>query len=57
MKKYIRSILDDVKKLAAKPVPPPAQDLNAQELSKDPKERTRQLEFQDQKREERTRLS
>ena len=57
MKKYIREILDDFHRKreleaeARKPVP---EDLNNQELSKDPLQRTRQREFQEQKREERS---
>lgn len=54
MKKYIRAILDDLKKPAA---PPPSvpEDLNNQILSNDPEQRVRQLDYQAQKSEERQR--
>ncbi len=50
MKKYIREILDDMKK----PVP---SDLDNQILSDDPAERVRQLDQQAQKSEERQKSS
>ena len=55
MKKYIREILDDLNK---KRNPPPAvpQDLDNQELSKDPEQRVRQLDYQAQQDEERETL-
>lgn len=49
MKKYIRDLLSDLKKKQdpppEKPVP---EDLNNQELSKDPDQRVRQLDYQAQ---------
>jgi hypothetical protein len=54
MKKYVRAVLDDLKSKAGKkdnPVIP--QDLENQILSKDPKQRVRQLDYQAQKDEER----
>jgi hypothetical protein len=53
MKKYIREILDELKvgarrKTAEKPLP---QDLSNQELSKDPEERVKQLDYQAQQSE------
>jgi hypothetical protein len=47
MKKYIRQVLDDLKKQQP---PPPAvpQDLENQDLSKNPEERVRQLDQQAQ---------
>jgi len=54
MKKYVRAVLDDLKTKAGKiqnPIVP--QDLNNQILSKDPKQRVRQLDSQAQKDEER----
>jgi hypothetical protein len=61
MKKYIRSILDDVKKqvrpkAAAVPSVVP-EDLDNQILSSDPAQRARQLDYQAQKSEERQTLS
>jgi hypothetical protein len=57
MKKYIRALLDELTK---KQDPPPApvvpQDLNNQELSRNPEERVRQLDFQAQEDEERETL-
>ncbi len=57
MKKYIRNMLDDLKKNRQ---PPPApvvpQDLENQDLSRDPAERVRQLDFQAQQDEERETL-
>ncbi len=50
MKKYIREILDDLKRKKNPVVP---QDLENQELSKDPAQRVRQLDFQAQQAEER----
>jgi hypothetical protein len=49
MKKYIREIMNDVKK----PEPPVPADLDNQILSKDPAERVRQLDQQAQENEER----
>ena len=46
MKKYVREILNDLKK-------PADQDLDNQTLSKDPAERVRQLDQQAQENEER----
>ncbi len=50
MKKYVRAVLDDLKTKAGKKqnavVP---QDPNNQILSKDPKQRVRQLDYQAQK--------
>jgi hypothetical protein len=54
MKKYVRAVLDDLKSKAGKkqnPVVP--QDLENQTLSKDPKQKVRQLDYQAQKDEER----
>jgi len=55
MKKYIRNLLDDLKK---KQPPPPVvpQDLENQELSNDPAERVKQLDYQAQEDEERETL-
>jgi hypothetical protein len=50
MKKYIRAILDDLKKPAPASIP---EDLNNQILSTDPRQRVRQLDYQAQEREER----
>ncbi|HLH41587.1 MAG TPA: hypothetical protein VKV74_01280 [Bryobacteraceae bacterium] len=71
MKKYIRAILDDLKKkdkkdhippipmapqdakvtdYDPKPLPPMPDDLDNQELSKDPLERVRQLDWQAQQK-------
>ncbi len=47
MKKYIREMLDDLKKKN----PPVPEDLENQELSNDPLERVRQLDFQAQESE------
>ena len=59
MKKYIREILNDLRRTArpkkAQPVVP--QDLNNQILSSDPAQRVRQLDQQAQQSEERQRLS
>ena len=58
MKKYVRAVLDDLKSKAGKKqnsaVP---QDLENQDLSKDPKQRVRQLDYRAQKDEERQTLS
>jgi len=58
MKKYVRAVLDDLK-LASRtkenPVVP--QDLENQTLSKDPKQKVRQLDYQAQKDQERETLS
>jgi hypothetical protein len=64
MKKYIREMLNDLRrkrsdyippviKLDAPPAPPLPGDLENQELSNDPLERVRQLDFQAQQSEER----
>jgi hypothetical protein len=54
MKKYVRAVLDDLKSKAAKKGNPVvAQDLQNQVLSKDPKQKVRQLDYQAQKDEER----
>ena len=57
MKKYIRDIIDDLRrktiKLDKPPEPALPGDLNNQILSNDPLERTRQLDYQAQKDEER----
>jgi len=52
MKKYIREMLDDLRRKNT-PAPVVAQDLENQELSKDPEQRVRQLDFQAQQAEER----
>ena len=68
MKKYVRSVLDDLKTKAGKkknsmvltpavPTPVVPQDLNNQTLSKDPQQKVRQLDYQAQKDEERETLS
>ena len=63
MKKYVRAVLDDLKSKAGKkqnpvvPTPVASQDLENQTLSKDPKQRVRQLDYQAQKNEERETLS
>jgi hypothetical protein len=49
MKKYIREIMNDLKK----PEPPVPTDLDNQILSKNPAERVRQLDQQAQENEER----
>ena len=54
MKKYVRAVLDDLKPNASKKrnsVAP--KDLENQTLSKDPKQRVRQLDYQAQKDKER----
>jgi hypothetical protein len=56
MKKYIRAVLDDLKSKAGKKQVV-QQDLNNQTLSKDPKQKVRQLDYQAQKDEERETLS
>lgn len=50
MKKYIREMLDDLRR-KKNPVAP--EDLDNQELSKDPAQRVRQLDYQAQKSQER----
>jgi hypothetical protein len=55
MKKYIRAILDDLKKPSKPPAPVP-EDLDNQTLSNDPAQRVRQLDYQAQKSEERQTL-
>ena len=55
MKKYIRAILDDLKK-PPKPAAPVPEDLNNQTLSNDPAQRVRQLDYQAQQSEERQTL-
>ena len=58
MKKYVRAVLDDLKSKAGnKRSPTVPQDLDNQTLSKDPKQRVRQLDYQAQKDEERETLS
>jgi hypothetical protein len=52
MKKYIREIFDDLRK-KERPKPPVAEDLQNQTLSKKPLQRLRQIDFQEQKDEER----
>jgi hypothetical protein len=62
MKKYVRAVLDDLKSKAGKkqnpavPTPVVPQDLENQTLSKDPKQKVRQLDYQAQKDEERQTL-
>jgi len=53
MKKYVRAVLDDLKSKAGKKNPVVSQDLENQTLSKDPKQKVRQLDYQAQKDEER----
>jgi hypothetical protein len=57
MKKYIRDMIDDLRRKTVKLDKPPEPalpgDLNNQILSDDPLERVRQLDFQAQKDEER----
>lgn len=54
MRKYIREILRELMgKKDAGYVPPMPTDLNNQELSKNPLQKTRQLDYQAQKNEER----
>jgi len=54
MKKYVRAVLNDLKsKTKAKSNPVVPQDLANQTLSKDPKQKVRQLDYQAQKDEER----
>jgi hypothetical protein len=59
MKKYIREVLDDLQRKRAKEVDAARTalpgDLNNQELSNDPAERVKQLDYQAQKSEERQR--
>jgi len=55
MKNYIRAMLADLKK--KNPPPPVPEDLSNQELSDDPLERVRQLDFQAQQDEEREQSS
>jgi hypothetical protein len=58
MKKYVRAVLDDLKSKAGKKQNPVvSQDLENQTLSKDPKQKVRQLDYQAQKDEERETLS
>lgn len=58
MKKYVRAVLDDLKsKGGKKQNPVMAQDLENQTLSKDPRQKVRQLDYQAQKNEERETLS
>src|SRR5262249_52812763 len=61
VKKYIREMIDDLRRPKTKkytpPVPPVVpQDLNNQILSKDQRQRTKQLDFQAQQSEERQQL-
>jgi len=57
MKKYIRQVLDDLNRKRTKdapPLPPTVPtDLENVDLSSDPEERVRQLDFQAQENEER----
>ena len=53
MKRYIREILKD---LQPKKQPPVPEDLDNQELSKDPEQCVKQLDYQAQKSEERQTL-
>ena len=58
MKKYVRAVLDDLKltsRRKANPVMP--KDLENQVLSQDPRQKTRQLDYQAQKEKERQTLS
>jgi len=65
MKKYIRAMLDDLRRrtpskrsrITKVPPPPPPEGLDNQELSTDPLQRTRQLDHQAQKSQERQTLS
>jgi len=59
MKKYVRAVLDDLKSKAGKNQqnPASAQDLENQILSKDPRQKVRQLDYQAQKDQERETLS
>ena len=50
MRKHVRAVLDDLKKKSSKR---PNQDLQNQVLSKDPKQKVRQLDYQAQQNEER----
>lgn len=57
MKQYIRELLKDLARKQDPPPPPPVpEDLNNQELSQDPEQRVRQLDYQAQKDEERETL-
>jgi hypothetical protein len=57
MKTYIRNLLDDLKKKQQPPLPPTVpEDLENQELSSDPAQKVRQLDFQAQQAEERETL-
>jgi hypothetical protein len=58
MKTYIRNLLDDLKKQPLPPVVPQEapEDLENQDLSSNPKERVKQLDFQAQQDEERETL-
>jgi hypothetical protein len=53
MKKYVRAVLDDLKSKTKKQDSVAPGDLENQTLSKDPKQRVRQLDYQAQKDEER----
>ena len=61
MKKHIRAVLDDLKKKTKnqtkKTNPTVPQDLENQILSKNPKQKVRQLDYQAQQAEERQKLS
>ncbi len=58
MKKYVRAVLDDLKLTSRRKVNPTVpDDLENQVLSKDPKQKVRQLDYQAQKNEERQTLS
>jgi len=57
VKKYIREMIDDLRRPKSKaPIPPVPDDLNNQTLSDDPLQRARQLDFQAQQSEERETL-
>jgi hypothetical protein len=52
MKKYVRQVLDDLNRKKGKdPAPVVPTDLENQDLSNDPAERVRQLDFQAQEKE------
>ena len=57
MKKHVRAVLDDLKSKTKKKNPVMPQDLENQVLSRNPKQKVRQLDYQAQKNEERQRLS
>ena len=53
MKKHVRAVLDDLKLKTKKGNTTMPQDLQNRTLSKDPKQKVRQLDYQAQKDEER----